>query len=147
MWPLWRTPVDAAWALHCAQIRGGRVITLHGPHPREVYPAPSWADLEAALYGEILFVDQHLADAPAYCVLNACRLMYSFERMDVVISKRAAAAWAVTQLPEKWGGPIEAALRVYLRVATPEDKRILQDAVQPFARLAWDRIVRTRTTG
>ena len=88
MWPLRRLPEDAAWALHCAHIRSGHCIVLAGPDPHEIYPEPSWPELEAALYSEIRFVDDHLPDYPAYCVLNACRLFYSFATRNVVASKR-----------------------------------------------------------
>ena len=33
---------DNAWALHRQHVRAGRCIVLHGPDPRQVYPAASW---------------------------------------------------------------------------------------------------------
>ncbi len=117
MWPLVRTaPCDASWVLHCAHIRARHVITLHGPDPLEIYPAPSWPDLEAALYGEIRFVEHALPDNPAYVILNACRLLYSFATSDVVISKRAAADWACDQLAPKL-----MALRSAASIRSPEN--------------------------
>lgn len=114
MWPLVRAaPSDVSWALHCAHIRAGRVIVVHGPDPFEIYPEPAWPDLEAALYGEIRFVEHVLTSNPAYAILNACRLLYSFTTRDVVISKRGAATWARDQLAPEWHRAIEAALAAY----------------------------------
>ncbi len=58
--------VDSSWALHRAHIRAGRCIVLYGPDPREVYLAASWAELATALQGELDYVEEHLADYPAY---------------------------------------------------------------------------------
>lgn len=147
MWPLWRTPVDAAWALHCAHIRAGRCVVLSGPDPLDVYPVPSWPEIEAALYGEIRYVDHHLEDAAAYCVLNACRLMYSFETRDVVTSKRAAATWAIGTLSPRWQAPVAAALRVYGGQDDGEDRSVLERDVRSFVAAAWNRIARIRAAG
>lgn len=144
MWPLWRTPVDAAWALHCAHIRAGRCIVLTGPDPLGLYPVPSWQEIEAALYGEIRYVDGHLGNAPAYCVLNACRLMYSFETKNVVISKREAARWAIGTLPSRWHELVAAAVRVYRGEARRVDHTCLARGVRPFVEAAWQRIARAR---
>jgi len=103
---------DNSWALHRAHLRAERCIVLHGPEPGQFLPAPSWPELESALRGELDYVKAHLADYPAYCVLNLCRLIYSFQTHDVVVSKRASAAWAVARLPD-WRSLIEAALRSY----------------------------------
>jgi hypothetical protein len=103
---------DNSWALHRAHLRAGRCIVLRGPEPGQFLSAPTWPELETALQGELDYVAAHLADAPAYCVLNLCRLIYSFQTHDVVVSKRASAAWAVARLPD-WRSLIEAALRSY----------------------------------
>lgn len=86
---------------------------LAGPDPREIYPAPSWPDLQAALLGEIRFVDARLADAPTYCVLNACRILFSFETRNVVMSKQGAAARALGAVPAEHHDLMRAAMRVY----------------------------------
>jgi hypothetical protein len=112
---------DFSWALHRAHMRAGRCFVLHGPAPDEFLPAPSWPEIESALQGELDYVTAHLADAPAYCVLNLCRLMYSYQTHDVVVSKRASAAWAMPCFPE-WRPLIEAALRSY-------DRRVLDEGL------------------
>lgn len=140
MWPLWRTPADASWALHCAHIRAGQCIILRGPDPLEIYPEPSWPDLQAALLVEINFVNGHLADAPAYCVLNACRLLYSFETRNVVISKRGAASWAMGALAESWHQVIRAGLRVYQGTAESQDEAAVRAGASDFVAHIWARI-------
>lgn len=111
---------DNSWALHRAHLRAGRCFVLHGPAPERFLPAPSWPELESALEGELEYVTAHLADAPAYCVLNLCRLIYSHQTRDVVVSKRACAAWAMARFPG-WRPLIEAALRSYDRGAVDEE--------------------------
>lgn len=140
MWPLWRTPSDASWALHCAHIRAGQCIVLKGPDPLEIYPRPSWPDLQAALLDEVRFVDAHLNDAPAYCVLNACRILYSVETRNVVISKRGAAEWATRELAEEWRSMIQGALHVYQGRGTAEDEVEQKVGGATFIGHVWERI-------
>ena len=130
---------DDSWALHREHIRAGRCIVLQGPDPRQVYPAASWPELESALWGELDYVERHLADYPDYCVLNLCRLMYSFDTRDVVVSKRASAGWAYDAFPE-WRPLIEAARKSYDRRATKRDKELLESEVKSFFDFACERI-------
>ena len=130
---------DDSWALHREHIRAGRCIVLQGPDPRQVYPAASWPELESALWGELDYVERHLADYPDYCVLNLCRLMYSFDTRDVVVSKRASAGWAYDAFPE-WRPLIEAAGKSYERRAATQDKQLLKSEVQRFFDFACERI-------
>ena len=123
--------VDDSWALHRAHILAGRCIVLRGPDPRTIYVPPSWLELEKALDGELDYVANHLAQYPAYCVLNLCRLMYSHETGDVVTSKAAAAAWAIERLPA-WRSLIEAARRSYAHEDTAEDRVALSRDVRSF---------------
>jgi len=135
--------VDDSFALHCAHLRAGRSIVLYGPDPRDVYPEPSWPLLEAALVGELDYVTAHLDRYPDYCVLNLCRLVYSFETRDVVTSKAAAAAWARGKFPE-WERPIALALKSYQQLATPEEREILKADLATFYRFACGRIAAAR---
>ena len=109
---MWKRATDDAWALHRQHIRAGRHIVLHGPDPIEVYPPATWREVEEALRHELRYVEKHLGDYPDYCILNLCRLVYSYETRDVVVSKAAAAAWARRALPE-WKHLIIAAERAY----------------------------------
>jgi hypothetical protein len=136
--------VDDSWALHRAHVRAGRCIVLHGPDPREIYPAASWVELANALQGELAYVEKHLTDYPAYCVLNLCRLMYSFETRDVVVSKYASARWACDAFPEK-SSYIEAARKVYEASATTGEKELLGSEIDRFFEFACEHIRESRS--
>lgn len=135
--------VDSSWALHRAHVRAGRCIVLFGPDPREVFPAASWAELTDALQGELDYVEKHLGDYPAYCVLNLCRLIYSFETRDVVVSKYASARWACDAFPER-SSYIEAARKVYEGSAPTEETRLVHSEVKGFFDFACERIRESR---
>lgn len=122
---------DHSWALHRAHIRAGRCVVLRGPDPKRVYPESSWPELARALKGELDYVKTHLDEYPAYCVLNLCRLMYSFKTRDVVISKRSSADWA-QELFQDWRPLIRAALDSYAGQASPQDEKLLASEVGHF---------------
>ena len=131
--------VDHSWALHCAHMRAGRCIRLRGPEPTEIYPAVSWPELEAALSSEHTFVVQHLNEYPDYSILQLCRLMYSFQTRDVVISKRFSAAWAKAAFPQ-WSPLIDGALDSYDGGHPAEDLQALASHIAPFYEFAMERI-------
>jgi hypothetical protein len=116
--------VDDSWALHRAHILAGRCIVLHGPDPTTVYVAPTWSEVSQALDGELDYVAHHLEQYPDYCVLNLCRLVYSWEAGDVVTSKAAAAAWASRRFPA-WKPLIDLALKSYAKQTSAADRVIL----------------------
>ncbi|GAC1474432.1 MAG: DUF4111 domain-containing protein [Chloroflexota bacterium] len=134
MHPLWRLSVDDAWALHCAHICAGQVITLFGPDPLMVYPEPAWDDLEAALVHELSYVQEHQKDAPAYGILNACRILLSVRSRDVVISKRGAAVWALAHVPQRWHDAIRLAMLAYERPVGEAEGELLRVSIGPFLR-------------
>jgi hypothetical protein len=131
--------VDSSWALHRAHIRAGHCIVLYGPDPREIYPVASWAELADALQGELDYVERHLTDYPAYCVLNLCRLMYSFKTRDVVVSKYASAKWASDAFSDK-SFYIEAARKEYEGRATAGEKELVASEVKEFFDFACEHI-------
>ncbi len=131
--------VDEAWALHRAHIRAGRCIALYGPDPTGVYPPATWPELQDALDKELAFVERHLDTYPDYCILNLCRLMFSFETGQVVVSKAASAAWAIDVFPH-WRRHVELALKSYARRATPQDRQFMADQVGAFFAFACRRI-------
>ncbi len=114
-----QTLVDGAWALHRAHWLAGQYVLLHGLSPAAVVPPPTWPELEAGLHSELNHIERFIndgQDGPGYCayaVWNACRVIYSVENRDVVISKRAAALWALDHMPATWQPAIRAAARVY----------------------------------
>lgn len=121
---------DESWALHRAHIRTGRYITLYGPEPEDIFPAPSWEEITSALDHEIEYIRNNL-NYPAYCVLNLCRIMYSFHEKNVVVSKRFCGTWAGDTFPE-WSSVVQAALRTYEGTATSADESKLQADVEDF---------------
>jgi hypothetical protein len=130
---------DNSWALHCAHIRQGRCIALFGPDPSQIYPLVTWLELESALEGELDFVARHLDEYPAYCVLNLCRLMYSYTTRDVVVSKRFSAEWAGREFSE-WAPLIHSAERYYDHQTTFSDDQLLDAKAGSFFVFACDQI-------
>lgn len=123
--------VDNSWALHCAHIHAGRCITLHGPDPAQIYPQPTWPELEHALESELEWLVTHLDDYPAYGVLNLCRLLYSFTTRDVVISKFASAQWASAAY-SGWSPLIRAALSWYAGTATAGEQTLVREGASSY---------------
>jgi hypothetical protein len=80
---------------------------------------------------------------PVYCVLNLCRLMYSFETGDVVVSKRTSATWADAASPE-WRSLIQAARNSYDRQATLQDRELLKSKAKRFFEFACERMEESR---
>ncbi|HEY94249.1 MAG TPA: DUF4111 domain-containing protein [Dehalococcoidia bacterium] len=125
---------DESWALHCAHIRAGRYITLYGPDPDDIFPTPSWEEITAALNHEIEYIKNNLK-YPAYCVLNLCRILYSFQERDAVVSKRFSGIWAGGTFP-MWLSLIQAALRTYEGKDTSADESQLQAEIENFLEFA-----------
>ncbi len=91
--------IDDAWALHRAHWLAGQYVRLYGQEPLGLVQPPTWAELEEALRSEFLFIEQIVEEGrrdaaeAAFVVWNGCRILYSLETRDVVVSKRAAARW------------------------------------------------------
>jgi hypothetical protein len=134
---------DEAWALHRAHIRAGHCIVLFGPDPGEIYAPASWVELQADLDEQLQYVEIHLQIYPAYCVLNLCRLMYSFENRDVVLSKTQAGEWAWERFPD-WQLLIEVAQRDYAHSANHNDLEVMRSEVGEFYQFARDQINTSR---
>jgi len=140
---MWKRATDQSWALHREHIRAGRHIALHGPDPREIYPPATWPEIEEALDWELRYVADHLGQYPDYCILQLCRLIYSHETRDVVVSKAAASAWAHEALPE-WRRHVALARKSYARQATAQDRAFMLAEVPAFLEFAVSRIEEAR---
>ncbi|MHC4597922.1 MAG: aminoglycoside adenylyltransferase domain-containing protein [Planctomycetota bacterium] len=138
---MWHRATDKSWALHREHIRAGRYILLHGPDPMEIYPQATWTEIEQALAVELQYVEDHLDPYPDYCILQICRLIYSHETRNVVVSKAQASDWALDALPE-WRRHVELARKSYARQATPADREFMRTEVGPFLDFARPRIER-----
>lgn len=139
----WIQVVDEAWALHRAHILAGRLFLLHGLDPRKIVPAPSWSELETALDHEMDFIERH-PEERAFALLNACRVLYSFQTRDVVTSKFASSQWALESLPRERTDLIEAAVRLYLGAGTDTDERLLDEGALAFVAYIKGEIDRVR---
>jgi len=126
---------DTAWPLHRAHMRAGYCIVLKGPSPRQIFPAPTWSELTISLNAEHAFITEHATKYPAYCILNACRLMYSYTTRDVVISKKASAEWAMDNFPV-WKNLINAALRWYGEDKRAVDWQLFESTTDSFLKFA-----------
>ncbi len=117
---------DEAWALHRAHVHAGRYFVIDGVDPRGLVPEPTWPELDKALRAELRFIESH-PDATAFGFLNGARILASYERRDVVLSKYEAAQWALTSLPDEWNPLLRAAVRRYERAPRELDAAALRD--------------------
>jgi hypothetical protein len=110
-------PLDPGWLVHLRVLRD-RGVSISGPMPRDIVQAVSDdALMEVASWS----AKQWLAPyrdrrAPldrlgtrVYVVLTACRLLYTF-RTGQIVSKMAAARWALDNVPPGLGSHIEDAM-------------------------------------
>jgi hypothetical protein len=124
-------------------MHAGRCIVLYGPDPQDVYPIATWPELEADLLDELRYVAERLHVYHAYCILNLCRLMYSFATQDVVISKAGVAAWACEAFP-RWQDLIERAQAAYAGRTTAADKTFMLAEVESLYSFARQHIRESR---
>ena len=126
---------DRAWALHRAHWLGDQYVALFGPAPSDLVKIPKWAELKEGLHNELLFIEGVLENGlpdpahAAFVVWQGCRIIYSLRTNDIVVSKRAAAKWALSQLPISFHESIRAAERVYDGLFEQKDQEILQNFV------------------
>jgi hypothetical protein len=109
----------------------------------QIYNDANWEQLAADLEEQLQYVEAHLEVYPAYCVLNLCRLMYSFENREVVISKVAAAEWAWELFPQR-RALIEAARKWYAQQASAQDEMLMMSELMGFYRFVCERIHKIR---
>jgi streptomycin 3"-adenylyltransferase len=105
-------------------------VVLHGPHPETFVPEITSDILREALERELNYLREEITlkpgsdwrDVPsyrAYAVLTVCRILHT-SRRGTVVSKPAAARWALKNLPANWHALIRQALRSGKR-HPPED--------------------------
>lgn len=128
---MWSGAVDGSWALHREHILEGRRILLYGPDPSEYLAPTDWTELEEALYGELGYASDYLDQYPDYCILNLCRIVYSFETGEVVISKSQASKWAMGAM-SRWKDLISLARKSYMGEITEGEKQTMSDGAFEF---------------
>jgi len=104
------------WVIHRHVLRE-HGVTLAGPEARTLIDPVGPAELRQAVLGilrgwwtPMLANPAHLQDAGyrCYAVLTMCRMLYTLEHATVV-TKAAAARWALTTLDDRWRPLIEQA--------------------------------------
>jgi hypothetical protein len=144
--PAWGQGRDEHWAFHQAHWHAGRYLLLHGKPAEEVVPPATWSDLLLALRLELEHLERHVAAGDndpyeaSYAVFNGVRILYGLETRDVVISKRAAGAWALENLPDRWHAALLAAGRAYDGEATAPDVEVLRAAMAPLVAMVRARL-------
>jgi len=134
---------DDVWALHRQHLLRGACLILYGPKPKAIVPSASWHEIRRALNMEISFAEKIMPKYPSWAVLNLCRLIYSYEKRQVVISKIQAAEWALGNLPSQWRALIRSALGVYL-MKRKKDQRMLRKNSNAFFKFASSRITKAK---
>jgi len=119
-------------------MRSDYCIILYGPEPGQVFSEPTWSELVDGLEVSRKNTEKYFTRYPEYCILNFCRLVYSYSTKNVVISKRAASEWVIDRF-DVWSYLIEVALRIYER-AGEEDRRLLESEIERFYLFTRDRI-------
>ena len=129
---------DTSWAINRAHWLSGRYVNLYGAEPDQIVPPPTWAELAAELDRELEHVERHVIEGDTdpfeatYAVLTGSRILHALETKNVAVSKRAAGAWALERLPERWHTVLEAALGSYDGHGTSNDARVLASEMAPF---------------
>lgn len=138
--------VDDAWALHREHFHSSAYIRLHGPSPKTIFPTADWPSIRKNLFRQLVYARRIIESDPWWAVLNLCRLVYSFEKGRVVVSKLGAARWALTKLPSKWGQVIRAAINTYKGTSRGQDRIFLRRDARKFLGFASVRILAFDTT-
>jgi hypothetical protein len=129
---------DTSWAINRAHWLAGRFVGLHGAEPGDIVTAPTWDELKQELDRELEHVERHVVEGDTdafeatYAILNGSRILRALATRDVVISKRAAGAWALEHVPDRWHDAVRAALRSYDGRAGVEDGDLLAREMVPF---------------
>ena len=76
------------------------------------------------------------AQTEAFVVWQSSRIIYSITTREVVVSKRAAAAWALDNLPDGFHEAIRAAGRVYDGAGDNAARVAMQASMGELCRLA-----------
>ena len=137
---------DTAWAINRAHWLGGRFALIHGPEPAQVVTPPTRSELESEMSRELEHIERHVLEGDTdpyeatYAVLNGSRILRALETGSVAISKRAAGAWALEHLPDRWHPALRAARRSYDGRGTPSDVDLLAAEMAPFVAFVRERI-------
>jgi predicted nucleotidyltransferase len=107
---------DTDWVIQRYVLREHGVVVA-GPDPKSLIDPVSADDLRRAVLGLLWWWELQLTDTSrvarsgyqAYAILSMCRILYTLE-YGTVVSKPAAAKWALGVLDRRWVDLIERAL-------------------------------------
>lgn len=142
--------VDDAWALHRAHWLAGQYVLLSGSMPSDFVRPPRWQEIEEDLWKEWRHIERTVIERhykpghAAYAIWNGCRIVYSLETRNVVISKRSAARWALACMPGSRRSVILAAGRIYDGTPESQDDALLRASLPGFMTALRSRITRQR---
>ncbi len=140
-----RIPLGPAWVVHQWILRE-HGVTVFGPPAHERVEAVSAEDLRRSMRGLLdVWVTRVIEDpAPlrqigylSYGVLSLCRILYTLAH-GTIVSKAAAAAWALETLPARWRPTIASAVEDRLRARGDANPAELEAGLA-FIRYAADR--------
>ncbi len=126
---MWQLAVDDSWPLHKQHILSGMCIKICGEDPDKLFSFPSWDEIRKSLHSEFSYIEEHLDEYPDFSILNMCRILYTLEYSNPVISKAGSAKWALNKFPQ-WSHIIESALRSYAEKADSGDREIMEKSVK-----------------
>jgi len=132
---------DDAWALHREHFARSAYIRLHGPRASRIFSRAYWPEIRSALYRQLVYARKIIDSDPWWSVLNLCRLVYSFERGRVVVSRLGAARLALKRLPSRWKPVITSAIKTYKGIADSRDRSILGRDARKFLGFASIRVI------
>lgn len=132
---------DDAWALLREHFRRSAYIRLYGPRASRIFPRAHWPEIRNALYRQLVYARKIIDSDPWWSVLNLCRLVYSFERRGIAVSKLGAGRWALKRLPSRWKPVIKSAVNTYKGTADSRDRRMLRRDARRFLGFASVRVI------
>jgi len=95
---------------------GEEISGIFAPVPRAAYIDSIWFDVENA--------GKDIVSNPMYMTLNLCRVL-AYLQDDLILSKQAGGAWALSTLPQKFHALVQNALRCY-----GSDEEMVADAAE-----------------
>jgi len=135
------------WPVVRAHWLAGQYVLIHGRSPAELVVAPKPEDLRRALSRGVEHLERHVYEGDAsdpyeatFAIWNGCRVLYTLETANPVISKRSAGDWGLAHLPERWHPAIRAAGRSYDGIATAEDNELLRVEMPSFVEMLRERL-------
>ncbi|MBR3734464.1 MAG: DUF4111 domain-containing protein [Lachnospiraceae bacterium] len=102
---------DADLAAHFTIIKK-RGKSLYGASIDEIFAEVPKADYIDSIWNDVVGAKEEITDDPMYLILNLARVL-AYLKEDLVLSKKEGGEWALNNLPEKYHGLVQDAMREY----------------------------------